>query len=472
MTVKPLEEGSLTTSNDFDLSSIADKQREYFFTDVTQDYQFRRTQLKKLLSVISSHEKEISEAFQIDLGKSHAQFYSTELGVFYKSIKEALRNLKKWMKPKKVKDGLATFPSRSYIYSSALGSNLIIAPWNYPFLLMFDPLIGAIAAGNCAVIKPSELTPHISAITKKIIHDHFDSRFLAVVEGGVEETQTLLNQNFDHIFFTGSTQVGKIIMQAAAKHLTPVTLELGGKSPCIIHSSADLDVTARRVVWGKFLNCGQTCVAPDFVVIEESLQEAFLKKINHYLREFYGESVDKSPDYGKIVNEKHLSRLVQLAEKSGVVKHEIKNNPETRYFAPLLVPNCDWDNALMSEEIFGPILPIIPVRDIESTISRLKKMPPPLAFYFFGRDKRIAEKFISQIRFGGGCINDTIIHLASTSLPFGGVKESGIGRYHGKSSFDSFSYQKSIIKKPFWLDIPLRYPPLKNKIAWIKKVLK
>ncbi len=453
-----------------EITNAAEKQREYFFKQKTYPYEVRKANLKKLYNLLKENESRFAEAMQKDLWKSPSQSYGSEMGIVYKELRKAQRKLWSWMKPKRVWDTLANFPSSNFIYPSPYGSALIIAPWNYPYLLCFDPLIGAIAGGNCAILKPSELTPNVSAVIEDIINSNFDPEFLHVYTGGVDISQKLLAQNFDNIFFTGSTPVGKIIMEAASKHLTPVTLELGGKSPCLIDRTADLDVTVRRIVWGKFMNCGQTCVAPDYLLVDETIQNQVYQKIQEVLKSFYGSNIEQSEDYGRIVSEKHFDRLVKLAEDSGYSKENMKINREERFLAPIIISDCTWNSPIMQDEIFGPVLPMIPVKSIKDSLEQLKKLPPPLAFYYFGKDKELEKRILEEMRFGGGCINDTIMHLANSNLSFGGVKDSGIGRYHGRKSFEAFSYEKCIVKKEFWPDLPLRYPPLKDRIKYIRKV--
>lgn len=455
-----------------DIANIADKQREYFYKQEAYPYEVRKANLEKLYRLLKENEELFQEAMKKDLGKSYDQSYASEIGLLYKECRKFQKKLKSWMKPKRVWGTLANFPSSNYIYPSPRGSVLIIAPWNYPYLLCFDPLLGAIAGGNCAVLKPSELTPNFSEVLAQVINKNFDSKYIHVFTGGVETSQALLAQNFDHIFFTGSTQVGKIIMEAASKHLTPVTLELGGKSPCLIDKTADLDVAIKRIVWGKFMNCGQTCVAPDYILVEEDLQKQVYQKIKSTIQEFYGSNLKSSEDYGKIVSKRHLERLIKLAEESGYSKENIKYDLEERYLEPIVISDCSWTSPIMQEEIFGPILPIVPVKNLEDSLTHLKTLPPPLAFYYFGKNSHFENRILQEMRFGGGCINDTIMHLANSNLSFGGVKESGMGRYHGKKSFDAFTYEKCVVKKGLALDIPLRYPPLKNGIKFIKAIFR
>ncbi|MGE3608727.1 MAG: aldehyde dehydrogenase [Bacteriovoracaceae bacterium] len=425
----------------------------------------RKKHLIRLKESILNYEQEIYQGLKDDLGKSAVESYLTELGFILEEIKFVIKNLSNWSRPKKVKTPINLFPGKSYIYPEPYGTVLIISPWNYPFQLCFSPLIGAIAAGNRVVLKPSEFTTKTSMILKKIINEVFSDQEVLVIEGGVEETQRLLKQKFDYIFFTGSTSVGRIVMKAAAEFLTPVTLELGGKSPVLITDSADLNVAAKRCAWGKFTNAGQTCVAPDYVLIPEKLQEEFISLISHHIKSFYFSSDDL--EYGKIINQKNFDRLLDLIIPEKVA---VGGNFEREKLSitPTILKNISWSDKIMKDEIFGPILPIIPYSNINEAITSIKNYPKPLAFYLFGNNKNMNNKIIQDLSFGGGCINDTLIHLANPYLPFGGVGDSGMGSYHGRKSFETFSHMKSVFHQSTWVDIPLRYPPYKNKLRWLK----
>lgn len=454
-----------------EIKKLIDKQREYFRKGITLDIDFRINKLKVLRKAIIENESLILKALKEDLNKSDFEGYETEIGIVLDEIRYIIKNLKSWAKPKKVKTPLTQFISTSYIYPEPYGITLIIAPWNYPFQLVMAPLIGSISAGNCSIIKPSEYAPHTSKIISKIISDNFEEEFIAVVEGGIEVNKALLKEKFDYIFFTGSVNVGKIVMEAASRHLTPVTLELGGKSPCIVDEDADIDLAAKRIVWGKFLNAGQTCVAPDYLYLHKNIKDYFIKSAIKYIKEFFGENPLKSEDYPRIINIKHFNRLKNLL-KEGDILYGGDFDEEKLYIAPTIIDNITWEDSVMQEEIFGPILPLLVFEELDEVIETVNTHPKPLALYYFSNDKEKQKRVISEISFGGGCINDTIVHLATPYLPFGGVGNSGMGSYHGKASFDTFSHKKSVLKKSNLIDIPLRYPPYKGKIKLLRKILK
>lgn len=447
-----------TIANDFKKEI---KERGHIHVDL------RKKRLLNLKRVIQKHEVMIGKALRNDLGKSAFESYATEVGIILEEISFILKHLDNWAEVKKVKTPMSMFPGKSYIRPEAYGVALIISPWNYPFQLTMSPFIGAFAAGNRVVIKPSEFAPETAKVIKIILSEVFEKHEAVVVEGALEETQTLLKQKFDYIFFTGSTPVGKIIMKAAAEHLTPVTLELGGKSPCIIDGSANIDVAAKRVAWGKFLNAGQTCVAPDYVLVPRKLQEEFIEKLSHHLQTFFGENPLQSEDFPRIVNERHFDRLsgLLIPEK---IAFGGKLERESKYISPTIMRNVEWTDKIMEDEIFGPILPIIPYEDQEGAIEEVLQRPKPLAFYVFSEDHKKARKIVDSVPFGGGCINDTVIHLANPNLPFGGVGKSGIGSYHGKKSFDTFTHYKSVYEQGTKVDIPLRYPPYEGKLNFLK----
>ncbi|MEH1915382.1 aldehyde dehydrogenase [Nostoc sp.] len=451
------------------IGNIIQTQRDFFQTGKTKDVNFRIEQLKNLKQAIIEHEQSIVEALQADLHKPEVETYLTEISVI-KDIDYAIKHLQNWSKPKKAAVSWDFFSYSAKIYPEPLGVVLIIGPWNYPFQLIISPLIGAIAAGNCAIIKPSEIASHTSDIIAKIIAKHFDPAYLAVVEGGVEVSQKLLAEKFDHIFFTGGTSVGKIIMAAAAKYLTPVTLELGGKSPCIVDTDINLEHTVRRITWGKFINAGQTCIAPDYLLVNKIIKKDLIDGLEKSLKEFYGENPINSPDYARIISQKHFERLVSFL-KDGKVVIGGENKPSERYIAPTLIDNVSLEDSVMQEEIFGPILPIIEYTDITEAIALINSRPKPLALYLFSQDKNLQKRVLQETSSGGVCINDTVMQVGVSSLPFGGVGDSGIGNYHGKASFDTFSHKKSVLQNSFWLDLKWRYAPYQGKLPLIKKLL-
>lgn len=452
------------------IKSIIDKQRNFFYTGETLPVAYRIKALKRLKKSIKSHEKAIAEALFQDFHKSTFETYISESGLAMDEIGHTILKLEEWTSPEKVDTPVTIHPGASYIHSVPYGTVLIIGAWNYPFQLTILPLIGAIAAGNTAIIKPSEMSWATSNIIAEIIKEVFDEEYVVAVEGGVEETQALLEEPFDYIFFTGSTRVGKIVAAAAAKHLTPTTLELGGKSPCIVDEHAQIEYTAKRITWGKLLNGGQTCVAPDFLLVHHAVKEELLFKMRQYIREFYGDNPQESPDYPRIINEAHFDRLVGYF-KDGKIVAGGQVDRENLYIAPTIIDGVSWDAPIMQEEIFGPIMPVVTFSNFDEALARLRRMPKPLAAYLFAEHKRVQRKFMEELPFGGGCINDTITHFANPNLPFGGVGGSGSGAYHGKFSFDTFSHKKSIHKKTTWVDIPLRYPPYKGKIGLIKQLI-
>ncbi|MBZ9689561.1 aldehyde dehydrogenase [Clostridium estertheticum] len=455
------------------IQMVLEKQRNYFNTGATRDLDFRIEKLVNLKKSIKKNEKQILEALWADLHKSEFEAYATEIGIILDEINFAVKHLKSWSKTKKVRTPLTNFLSSSYIYSEPYGVSLIISPWNYPFQLLMAPLIGAIAAGNCAMLKPSENAIKTTEVIIKVIEESFSEEFVCVVEayGGKESSEALLKEEFDYIFFTGSVPVGKIVMEAASKHLTPVTLELGGKSPCIVDKDADLKLAAKRIAWGKFLNAGQTCVAPDYVLVHQSVKEKLLTELTGYIKEFFGENPAKSNDFPRIVNERQFDRLVGLLGSGNIVTGGEYSKIE-KYIAPTIIDNISWSDPIMLDEIFGPILPIIEFEDLEQVIKMVNSRPKPLALYFFSTNKNHQKRIIEMISYGGGCINDTIMHVASPYLPFGGVGASGMSAYHGKGSYDVFSHKKSVIKKSNLIDVKIRYAPYNDKIKLLKKLMK
>ena len=453
-----------------DMKEILVKQREFFQSGLTRSMTFRKKQLHHLKQSIVKNESRIFEALAKDLGKSPYESYLTECGILLEEIKFCLKNVENWSKPKKVPTPLVHFPASSRIYPEPFGVSLIIAPWNYPFQLAISPLIGAIAAGNCAVLKPSEYSIHTSRLLAEIIHEEFDPDYITVVEGATEVSQALLNEKFDCIFFTGSVPVGKIVMGAAAKHLTPVILELGGKSPCLIDNQVDIRLAAKRIASGKFINAGQTCVAPDYLFVHRDIKEEFIDEFKKQLTRFFGENPRNHPDYPRIISKRHFERLVGFLDHGRIIVGG-DSDLETRYISPTLIDQVSWDDLIMQEEIFGPILPLLEFDTISEVIQAVNARPKPLALYLFSKNKQVQKQVVEQISYGGGCINDTLIHLATPYLPFGGVGESGMGNYHGKAGFDAFSHDKSVLTSSFAIDNPFRYPPYKNKLKLVKKLL-
>jgi aldehyde dehydrogenase (NAD+) len=451
------------------VKDIIRKQREFFATGKTKDVEWRIEQLKRLKQAIIAHQEAILHAVKADLGRPDFEAYFEIASIA--DINYAIKQIKSWVKPKKVRAGIEQFPASAQIYPEPLGVVLIIAPWNYPFQLMISPLTGAIAAGNCAVLKPSELAAHTSSVITDIIQETFDPAYIAVVEGGVETSQALLEEKFDHIFFTGGTAIGKIVMQAAAKHLTPVTLELGGKSPCIVDSDIDLKHTAKRITWGKYVNAGQTCIAPDYLLVDRRIKSDLLTEIQKCVIEFYGNDPTQSPDYGRIISHRHFERLQPLL-KDGKIVIGGQTKPEEKYIAPTVIDGVSWESPLMQEEIFGPILPVLEYENIKDAIAQINARPKPLALYIFSKDEQKQQQILQETSSGGVCINDTVMHITVTDLPFGGVGDSGIGNYHGKASFDTFSHYKSVLKKGLWFDQNWRYPPYKEgKLSLLKRII-
>ncbi len=432
------------------------------------DINYRKQCLIKLLHAIEENENEIANALYKDFKKSEFEAYLTETFIVISELKHIIKNINKWAKPKMVLPSILNFPSLDYVYKEPYGKVLIISPWNYPFQLAVSPAIAAIAAGNSVTIKPSELTPNTSALIEKIFSNLFEKSHVEVIQGGIETSQDLLAKRWDYIFFTGSVNVGKIVAKAAANNLTPVTLELGGKNPCIIDKNCDLDIAAKRLVWGKFVNAGQTCIAPDYLIVEKSIKENLIQKLITEIEISYSINQQQSADYPRIISKKNWERLVNFIKEQNIV-YGGKHDENELFLSPTLIDEPSLESPVMQEEIFGPILPILTYEhknDIEQIVQKFEK---PLALYVFSNDKKFSEELISKFSFGGGCVNDTLIHFANNRLPFGGVGFSGIGAYHGKLSFDIFSHQKAIVKKATWLDIKLRYAPYKNKIETIKK---
>lgn len=444
-----------------EIRQIVENQRTYFYTGATLPLSHRIEALKKIQSYILTHEAEIGKAIRKDLEKSDFESYMCETGLVLSEITYMLKHIRSFAKEKNVLTPLAQFHSRSFKKPSPYGVTLIMSPWNYPFLLTIDPLIDALAAGNTVVLKPSAYSPYTSAVIQSMIEECFDTRYVAVITGGRAENTCLLNEHFDYIFFTGSQTVGKEVMRHAAAHLTPVTLELGGKSPCIVEESANIKLAARRIVFGKYLNCGQTCVAPDYIYCDRKIKDQLLAEIKRQIKRQFRSEPLTNKNYGKIINEKHFDRITKLIDSSKVVFGG-KCDRTTLKIEPTVMDHVTFDDAVMQEEIFGPILPILTYDSLDQAIHKINSMPHPLALYVFTSDKTAARKVTARCGFGGGCINDTIIHLATSEMGFGGFGESGMGSYHGKDGFRTFSHYKSIVDKKTWLDLPMRYQPYRK----------
>ena len=446
-----------------EIAFILEEQRKFFLSGETLPIKFRKQMLKKLYASVVFHKEEILSALTSDLGKSDFEGFMCEVGLSLTEISYMIKNVKKFAKEKTVVTPLAQFASRSYKKPCPYGNTLIMSPWNYPFLLSIEPLANAIAAGNTAILKPSAYSPATSKIIEKILSECFEKKFVAVVTGGRQENAALLEQKFDFVFFTGSQAVGKEVLRHTAENLTPAILELGGKSPCIIDSSAKIHLAAKRVVFGKYLNCGQTCVAPDYILCHKDIKDEFVKEVKIQIEKQYGKNPLENSDYGKIINQKHFERVISLINAEKVV-HGGKTNPQTQQIEPTVLDNVTWDDAVMQEEIFGPIMPILTYENLDQLIADLQKKQKPLALYFFSQNKKNIKTVTEKVSYGGGCINDTIIHLATSEMGFGGVGESGMGSYHGKTGFDAFSHTKSIVDKKTWMDLPMRYQPYDRKI--------
>ena len=445
------------------IENILQQQRSFFHSGATLPVSNRIGMLKKLLGAVNQYEPEIARALTADLGKSDFEGFMCEIGMVRSEISYMLRHVRRFAGEKTVYTPLAQFASRSFVKPSPYGNVLIMSPWNYPFLLTMEPLANAIAAGNTAVVKPSAYAPATAAIMERIITETFDPQYVAIVTGGRAENAALLEQKFDMVFFTGSRNVGREVLRRAAEHLTPAVLELGGKSPCIVDGSAKLPLAAKRIVFGKFLNCGQTCVAPDYIFCHESVRAELLAELKKQIEKQYGSDPLNNPDYGRIVNRRHFDRIRALIDPGkAVIGGDWKE--ETLQIAPTVLDNVTWSDPVMQEEIFGPVLPVLTYRSMEEVYAILANRPKPLALYIFAEDKHLIREVTRRCRYGGGCINDCIIHLATSHMGFGGVGESGMGAYHGKAGFDAFSHQKSIVDKKTWMDLPMRYQPYRRKL--------
>lgn len=439
------------------IEKITASQQEFFYSGKTLDVEYRIEALKRLRDSIKAHEKELAAAIKSDLGKSESESYMCEIGLTLSDISYTLSHIKGWAKTKRVCTPLTNFHAKSMIVNEPYGVVLIMSPWNYPVLLTLEPLVGAIAAGNCAVVKPSAYSPATSKVIADIVSEVFPPEYVTVITGGRQENQRLLDQRFDYIFFTGGVNVGKMVMEKASKNLTPVTLELGGKSPVVIDHTANLKLAARRIAFGKFLNCGQTCIAPDYILIEEQVHDEFLKLIKSETEKMYSDAL-KNKNYDKMINQKHFERVLHLIDPKKIYLGGMAS-AATLQIEPTILDGVTADDAVMQEEIFGPVLPVITVKDSEEAYHFIRKREKPLALYLFTNDKEVEKRFLREVSFGGGCVNDTIIHIATSNLPFGGVGNSGMGHYHGRYTFETFSHQKSVVKKYNWIDLKMRYQP-------------
>lgn len=451
-------------------AGLADRLRAVHRRGVTRPLAWRTRQLRQLLALTQDNEPEILQALAADLGKPRFEAWAAELAPLVSELRHALKHLKSWMQPRRVRSPMLVQPSKATIRAEPLGVVLIIAPWNYPVQLALAPLVGALAGGNCVVLKPSEVAPATSALLAKLCPRYLDPECIQVVEGGVPETTELLAQHWDHIFYTGNGTVGRIVLEAAARHLTPVTLELGGKSPVFVDAEVDLAVAARRIAWGKFWNAGQTCVAPDYVLVHAAQEQAFLDRMRAALREFYGDDPKASPDYARIINERHHGRLRRLLD-SGELVVGGQSDAAARYIAPTILRKVAPDSPVMADEIFGPILPVIAVPDLDAAIAFVNARPKPLALYVFSKNDATVEKILTDTSSGGACVNDAVVHLAVPELPFGGVGHSGMGAYHGRTGFDTFTHRKSVLDRATYVDPALRYPPYSGtKLKWARRL--
>ncbi|WP_433945706.1 aldehyde dehydrogenase [Paenibacillus sp. SN-8-1] len=458
-------------ASELDIQELLTRQKLYYKEGHTRSVSSRRLMLTRLSEVLKSREPEIMAALRQDLNKSELESYSTEIGIVLEEIRHICRRLTRWAKPRRVRTVLTHIGSKGMIVPEPYGTVLIIAPWNYPFQLAISPLVGAIAAGNTVLLKPSELSQAVSDLLRRILAEVFPEEYVAVVEGGAEVSSELLKHKFDYIFFTGSVNVGRIVMEAAAKQLTPVTLELGGKSPCIVHKDADIGLAARRIVFGKFTNAGQTCVAPDYLWVHRDVKEELLQEMRRAIHDFYGKDPIRHPDYGRIVSRRHFDRLVMFLQDGQAVLGG-QYDAGTLKIEPTVLDRVTWDMPVMKEEIFGPVFPVLEYEDLDEVIAGVRSHPKPLALYLFSQSKGIQNKVINSLSFGGGTINDTLMHLATPYLPFGGVGDSGMGSYHGFESFKTFSHEKSVLVQTTRFDFAFRYPSSKNALRILRKLMK
>ncbi len=453
------------------IGRLVQDQRDFFNSGVTRDVAFRTKQLKALGTAIYGNRQLILKALKEDLGKPAFEAYVAEVSQVLSDVDTAAKRVRSWARPRRVGTPLFLFPASSYVYPEPLGVALIIGPWNYPMDLVMAPLVGAIAAGNCAVVKPSELAPATSSAVASVIGESFDPTYIAAIEGGPDIARSLLAQRFDHIFYTGGGVVGRLVMEAAARELTPVTLELGGKSPCIVEPDTDLEHAARRIAWGKYFNAGQTCIAPDYLLVNRSVKRELLEALVKYVRLFYGADPSRSPDFARIVNDRHFERVSGLLGQGEILLGG-DTDPSTRYIAPTIIDGVRAGDPVMREEIFGPVLPVMEYGELGEAIAFVNERPKPLALYFFSRDRDKQERVLAATSSGGCCMNDVLVHFSNSSLPFGGVGMSGFGKYHGKWGFDSFSNMKAVVRKSFLLDLYVRYPPYRNTLKWTRKLLR
>lgn len=456
-----------------DVENMIEEQRSFYFSRATKDVKFRKEQLLNLKAAIKKNEPQVIEALRLDLNKSEFEAYATEVGIVLDSISYMVANIEKWMEPEVVKTPIQFQPGKSFIVREPYGAVLIIGPFNYPFQLVMEPLIGAIVGGNTAIVKPSEASVHTSAIIKKIIEETFQPKFVRVVEGEKEEVTALIHAPFDYIFFTGSVAVGKIIAKAAAERLTPIALELGGKSPAIVDQTANLEVAAKRIAWGKFNNAGQTCVAPDYVLVHKSVYKKFVEILKKTISTFYGKDIQKSVDFGRIINERQFDRLQSILKvEAENVTFGGKTDKEDLFIEPTIIENVNWLSPVMEDELFGPILPVMAYNELPMIIHRVRQLPKPLAAYLFSENESAMQYFLDELSFGGGCINDVMTHVGNAHLPFGGVGPSGVKAYHGKASFENFTHPKSILKRSSKLANNLLFPPYKQKVKLVRAIIK
>ena len=456
-----------------DVEQMIDTQRAFYFTGATKDIEFRKQQLVVLKENIKKYEHHVIEALALDLRKSEFEAFSNEIGIVYDSISHFLKNIDSWMKPQSIKTPIHFQPAKSYIVREPYGVTLIIGPFNYPFQLVMEPLIGAIIGGNTAIVKPSESAVHTAVIVKKIIEETFPANYVHVVEGEKEEVSALIHAPFDYIFFTGSVAVGKIVAKAAAERLTPIALELGGKSPVIVDQTANLEIAAKRIAWGKFNNTGQTCVAPDYVLVHESVAKKFSKLMKKTIREFFGPDAQQSPDYGRIINDRQFDRLKDILDREReFITFGGVSEREDLYMEPTILENVSWSSPSMEDELFGPILPILTYKELPKAIHEIRQLPKPLSAYLFSENDKAVAYFLQELPFGGGCINDVITHVGNGYLPFGGVGPSGVKSYHGKASFENFTHAKSIMQRSNKLEMGLLFPPYKQKVKLVRSIMK
>jgi aldehyde dehydrogenase (NAD+) len=457
--------------NDSDIQVIIQRQENFFRSGITLDINFRLDALRKLKQLLGDYDEQITEALRQDLGKHPFETYASEHGLAIQEIGIMIRNLKKWSRPQRAYTPMAHWFARSYYLNQPYGRVLIISPWNYPLQLLFMPLIGAVAAGNCVLAKPSRHAVHTTRVMQKLISENFDPGHISLLEGGSQVNQYLLDQQFDYIFFTGSTQVGKKVMEAASRHLTPVSLELGGKSPVIVEPDSSPALAAKRILWGKLLNSGQSCVAPDYLLVHRDIKDKLIEEMNKYLQSAYGSDIKSNPDYGRMINQANTEHLAgTLKGKKILIGGE--TDVAEKYIAPTVVEVNDLNDVLMQEEVFGPILPLVEYNDLGEALEIIRSKPRPLSLYIFTRNKKTQQKIILSTQSGTGGINETVIHFVNPNLPFGGVGKSGMGRYHGKYSFETLSYKRSFLDKATWIDIPVRYPPYRKKMWLIRKLIR